>query len=138
MAPSIPECRKVFLEELGIRCVEIGEVPSNYEDVQRLQREASAHRKVEQVEAEISSFLDHVEMIRSEDLAPSVTRKSLAISHRVLKDSLPGIRNSFEEYDVLPIKMVRTDSPDVICTTAPANLDCALHFAQGGAWWAYA
>ena len=76
--------------------------------------------------------------IRPEDLAPPVKRLSLAISHRILRDSLACIRHGFSEYDVLPIKMLGAHSPDVICTDFPAALECKASFTQGGAWWAYA
>lgn len=138
VAPSIPDFRKTFLEELGIRCVEIPDVPKSEAEASRLRKDATVHRKNEQAEAELSSGLPEITSIRSEDLTPPVTRLSLAISHRILRDSLPGIRQSFSEYDVLPIKMLRAHSPDVICTNFPATLDCTPRFTQGGAWWAYA
>lgn len=137
VAPSIPEFRKTFLEELGIRCIEISEIPKDDVDAACVQKQASVHRKAEQIEAEISSALPEITRICFEDLLPPVSRRSLAISHRVLRDSLVGIRKAFDNYDVLPVKMFGAHSPDTICMNRQTTVDSIPEFASGGAWWAY-
>jgi hypothetical protein len=138
VAPSIPDFRKVFLEEIGIRCVEFPSVPSGAVEMQRLQKEASTHRKREQAESEVEKFLPEINSIDYESLVTSVTRGSLAISHRVLRDSLADLRELFSDYEMLPIKMARANSPDVICSGLPEITNSVPPFVRGGAWWAYA
>jgi hypothetical protein len=138
VAPSIPEFRQVFLNELGIRCVSIPGIPSEERDLKRIQLEAFAHRKQVDTESRISNWLPEISSIRYEQFVTSVTRESLAISHRILRDSLADLREAFSSYEMLPIKMARADSPDVICETIPANLDSPGNFERGGVWWAYA
>ncbi len=138
VAPSIPPFRKVLLEELGIRCVEIPNAPITQPEKERLQREASIHRKEESLERDLQKYLPDLTSIRYESLVMEVTRESLAISHRLLRDSLAEIREIFAEYEVRPIKMARADSPDMICEAIPDGTDELPAFKRGGAWWAYA
>src|SRR6185437_15116555 len=72
------------------------------------------------------------------DLVSNVTKRSLSISHRMLKDTLPEIRKAFTPYEVLPIRMARADSPDKILSCIPADIKANVSFLTGGAWWAYA
>jgi Endonuclease NucS C-terminal domain len=138
VSPSIPEFRKVFLEEVGIRCVEIPVIPAGNAEVMRLRDKASDQRQREAVEQRMEDELRTLTSIQYDELVSSVTKRSLTISHRILRDSLPAIREVFTEYEVLPIRMVRADSPDIICTSFPARLDSPSSFIPGGAWWAYA
>ncbi len=138
VAPSIPDFRKIFLEEIGIRCVEVPSVPSGATEMQRLQKDASTHRKREQSESELEKWLPQITSIGYDDIVTTITRESLTISHRVLRDSLTALRESFVDYEMLPIKMARTASPDVICAGVPESKDSVPPFVRGGAWWAYA
>jgi hypothetical protein len=138
VAPSIPEFRQVFLEEIGIRCVEIPNIPSGVSEVNHLQIDAAVHRKQEQTEAAVDTWLPNLSSIRYEQFVTPVTRESLAISHRILRDSLADLRETFSGYEMLPIKMARADSADVICESLPASLDSVRPFVCGGVWWAYA
>jgi len=137
VAPSIPEFRKVFLEEIGIRCVEIQSIPSSEADMERLRKDVTACRKKEQVEAEIASWIPQFISLQYAEMATSVTKASLAASHRVLQDSIGPVRNAFSEYELLPVKMARAESSDVICAGIPGRLDQIPQFKRGGAWWAY-
>ena len=138
VAPSIPDYRKVYLEELGIRCIEIANVPSDSAEVQRLRKDASAGRQREKLEEQVSSWLPNFDSIRYDDLVTGITKKSLAISHRVLHDSLEDIRKRFAEYEVVrPIKMLNAWSHDRICASVPRIKDFNSIIIPGGAWWAY-
>lgn len=138
VAPFILESRKVFLEEIGIRCVEIPNVPTRMTEIESIRKDVSTQRKREQLEAEVATWLPDFASIRYEDLVTVVTKRSLAISHRVLRDSLDNLRRGFSEYEMLPIKMKMAGSHDMICEGVQSNLDSALKFVRGGAWWAYA
>lgn len=138
VAPSIPQFRRIFLEEIGIRCVEIPAVPSGETDVEHIARQACVSRKSEQAKAEVSAWLPQVASVRYSDIVTSVTKESLAISHLILRDSLEPIREAFSEYEILPIRMARSESPDVICGSTPVSLNSVPQWVHGGAWWAYA
>jgi hypothetical protein len=135
VSPSIPEFRRVFLEELGIRCVEIAE---HVVDVKRLRNEAQVQCRREQVEHELEDRIPSPTSMRYDEIVGPVTKRSLAISHRFLRDSLLSIREAYSEYEVLPIRMARADSPDAICTAFPASVASPSQFVSGGVWWAYA
>lgn len=138
VAPSIPDFRQVFLEEIGIRCVVIPNIPSEVSEIRRIQNDASAHQKQERVESEVGKWLPELSSIRYEQFVTSVTRESMAIAHQVLRDSLADLRETFSSYEMLPIKITRADSSDVICDSIPAKLDYPGQFIRGGAWWGYA
>ena len=138
VAPSIPDFRQRFLEELGIRCIAMPSIPSGELDLKRIQHESCARRKHEGNESELEKMLPELSAIHYEQLVKSVTRESLAISHRLLRDSLAELRETFSSYEILPIKMARADSPDVICESVPVKGDSVAEFSRGGVWWAYA
>lgn len=135
VSPSIPEFRRVFLEELGIRCVEIAE---HVVDVKRLRNEAHVQCRREQAEQGLEEQISSLTSVRYDEIVSPVTKRSLAISHRILRDSLLSMREAYSEYEVLPIRMARADSPDAICTAFPASVSSASQFVSGGVWWAYA
>jgi len=138
VAPSILSSRRTFLEELGIRCVVISSTPVTDSQVQRLKREAIAQQKQETIEQELAECVRDLDSIRYQSFVTEVDRESLAISHRLLRDSLADVRDIFSPYEVRPVKMVRADSPDRICEAIPQEMGPAPFFRRGGAWWAYA
>lgn len=138
VAPSIPDFRKVFLEEIGIRCIEIPAIPSGIAEVERVRNDASAQNKREKAEESVSAWLPDLESIRYGDLVSPVSKQSLAISHRMLRDSLPGLRKAFAEYEIRPIKTLYAGSQDLLCEGFPRGFDSVPPFTTGGAWWAYA
>ena len=109
VAPSIPDFRKIFLEEIGIRCVEIPNIPTKATEAGSHHSNAPAYRRRLQTEA-TSTYLSAPTSIRYDDLVIPVTKHSLAISHVLLRDSLAEIKSAFPDYEMLPIKMTRADS----------------------------
>ena len=138
VAPSIPDYRKVFLEEIGIRCFEIPAIPSDIIELDRVRNDATAQIKREKAEELVSAWLPNQSSIRYDSLVGPVSRQSLAISHLMLRDSLPALRRMFAEYEIRPIKMTSSGSQDHVCAGIPAGFDHVPPFVQGGAWWAYA
>ena len=138
VSPSIATFQKPFLEELGIQCVEIASIPGGQPEADRLRGQSVVQKKrqasFEALEKQfpLSNGLQYI------DLVGNVTKESLAISHRVLRDTLPAVRSAFTPYEVLPIRMTRADSPDKIFAASPANIEEIARFSSGGAWWAYA
>jgi hypothetical protein len=137
VAPSIPDYRKIFLKEIGIRCVEIASVPSTGTEVEKVSKDSSEYRKRERVEEMASKALAELTSVGYQDLLPPVSKRSLAISHRFLRDSLPGLREIFSEYEIKPVKMLHAGSHDGICGGVAPDMKSVPPFVSGGAWWAY-
>jgi hypothetical protein len=138
VAPSIPDYRRVFLEEIGIRCFEIPAIPSDIVEVDRVRNDATAQIKREKAEELVSAWLPNQSSISYDSIVGPVSKQSLAISHAMLRDSLPDLRKVFAEYEIRPIKMTSSGSQDRVCEGIPSGFDRVPPFVQGGAWWAYA
>lgn len=137
VAPSIPDYRRVYLEELGIRCVEIPSVPASDNETARLQKTVSTIQKTEDAERKINSVLPEDAHLTFSEVALPVSRESLALSHRILRDSLGAIGKGFQGYELRPVKMARADSPDYYCGMTPVSTSEKVEIAAGGTWWAY-
>jgi hypothetical protein len=137
VAPSIPAYRRIPLEEFGIRCVEVQHLPESVHDQAELVKESIEYQKRERSDSALAApLLNDLISLRFEDLLPPVTSKSLKLSHQLLKDGLPFIQKAFSEYEVLPITMNSSHSPDVICFPE-AGSQSEARFTSGGAWWAF-
>ena len=137
VAPSIPDYRKVYLEELGIRCVEIDSVPETQTEFQRVQGKIITRRKAEEAEAKIIATLPQNAHLSFEEVAQPVSRLTLAFSHAILRDSLEAVGKRYQGYEIQPVKMARADSPDFICGRDPVDPAGSAPISAGGAWWAY-
>lgn len=137
VAPSIPAHWKLFLEEIGIRCVEIVSVPEADGEVRKLQESAREYQSTVEKEKSIAAFLPKDARLTFEDVSLPVSRRSLAISHHILQDSLEVIQRLYPTFTLIPRKMARADSPDYYCGRGPVDPNIAAPIAGGGAWWAY-
>jgi len=138
VAPSIPEYRRIFLEEIGIRCIEVPSIPSAPVEVERIRKDATDQIKREKAEELVSASLPKRSSIHFSDMTCPVSKQSFAISHLMLRDTLANLRSSFAEYEIRPIKMTSSGSQDLVCPGIPSSVDHVPPFVQGGAWWAYA
>jgi hypothetical protein len=138
VAPSIPDYWSVFLEEIGVRCIEMSDIPSDFAESERVRKDAFAQSKREKAEELVSTWLPNLGPISYDDMASPVSKRSLAMSHRMLRDSLRGIREKFAPYEIKPIKMLHAGSQDSICERIPSGPNDVPMLKQGGAWWAYA
>ena len=103
VSSSIPAWRAAYLEELGIRCVEIPTVPTTEEEVKRIREKTLTYsRKVKQ-KTEVEAALGDSESVAFEDIACPANPKGMAFARRVLRESLEPIRESFSEYEIVPL-----------------------------------
>ena len=137
VAPSIPAYRSALLETIGIRCVEVPEIPTTQEILREVKDQIIKQQKLERKQAEISSWAPDKDNVAYNDLVGPVTRESLALSHRFLADTIDGVRKCFADYETLPTKMHRAVSGHVICGSPPLSIEDEPVFTGGGAWWAY-
>ena len=134
VAPSIPAYRRLPLEEFGIRCVEIEHPPLTEARSFELKKIVSqAKRQEQKVYVDVDTVAPH--QIRFEELVPPASASSMRLSHVLLRDGLLDIERAYSEYEVLPVKMKSSYSPDVFCF--PAGTESDPRFIHGGAWWAY-
>jgi hypothetical protein len=138
VAPKIPAFRKVYLEELGIRCVEVPMPLEAPRISHQLMAESVSYRKAFDARQSLDHLFPEGSPISYSELSQPATPLALAMTHRVLRDSLESVRRAFSGYETVPIRMVHPNSPDQIAWPAPVTLDQTPRFLRGGAWWAYA
>jgi hypothetical protein len=137
VAPSIPSFRRTYLEELGIRCLELS-VPPDGEGVQA-QVEGESRAQLKRTETRLSedrTLLPGTPLPFETFSGPS-SQKAKVLSHRMLRDTLEGVRRIFPDQEVLPVAMLQATSADVFIHPQPEGLEAAPQFSAGGAWWAY-
>jgi hypothetical protein len=134
VAPSIPAYRRIPLEEFGIRCVEVQHPPQSQQERTTLVSTAVAFEKRERTAPTLAADELRMDTIRFEDLLPPIKPESLRLSQILLRDGLPSVQKAFSEYEVLPVKMLNSNQPDVLCFP---NEGPESRFVKGGAWWAF-
>ena len=137
VSSSIPAWRATYLEELGIRCVEIPIVPTTEEDRTRIQKESQTYGRKAKKRSEAESVLGEGERVSFDAIAGPVTSKSMAFAHRLLRDSLEPVRKAFDEYEVVPFSIKRPSSYDFDFEYEPGRNHGTNEFTRGGTWWAY-
>lgn len=137
VSSSIPAWRAVFLEELGIRCVEIPTVPETEEEAKRISKETISYKKKVKHKIEVEAALKDGENISFEDIACPITPKGMAFASRILTESLEPIREAFDGYDVIPFGITRASSQDYDLEYDPSRNHGNGKFSRGGIWWAY-
>ena len=129
VAPVIPTYRRIPLEEFGIRCVEVP-----YPDAS-LQAE-SERPVIPRRAPELSNSPSSTPLqIRYEELTPPAGSRSLQLCHHLLRGSLPAVQKTFSPYEVIPIRMKSSFSPDLLCI--PGIEDAKDQILSAGAWWAF-
>jgi len=137
VSPSIPAWRSVYLEELGIRCVEITNIPETEEVVKRISKETITYSKKVKHKIEVESALINGESISFKDIACPVTPKGMAFASRMLTESLEPIRRAYDGYDIIPFGITRAGSQDYVLQFDPSQNLGNGEFSRGGIWWAY-
>lgn len=138
VSSSIPAWRAAYLEEIGIRCVEIPTVPTTKDEQNNIQKDSRNYEMRVKQMSEVESIVGYMENFSFEEIAGPVTPKSLYFAQRMLKESLEPIRKSFNnEYEVMPIKIKRSYSSDFDLEHDTDRNYGTREFTHGGTWWAY-
>ncbi len=137
VAPNIPSFRRTYLEELGIRCLELS-VPPDGEGAQA-QVEGESRVQLKRAETRLSEdrTLPQETPLPFEAFSGASSQKAKVLSHRMLRDTLDGVRRIFPDKEVLPVAMVQATSADVLIHPGPEGKEAVPRFSVGGAWWAY-
>lgn len=137
VSSSIPTWRAAYLEELGIRCVEITTVPTTEEEVKRICKETFTYRRKIKHKTEVEAALGDDESVSFEDISCPATAKGMAFARRMLAETLEPIRKAFNEYDIIPFSITRSSSLDFDLEYDPAQTHGTSEYTRGGTWWAY-
>lgn len=137
VSPSIPSWRAAYLEQLGIRCVEIPEVPITQEEIVRIGKETRKSGKRVTERAEVEASLEPGESMTFEEIACPANPRGLPIAIRVQTESLQRISEVFPKYEIRPFGITRAGTHDFHFEHEPAGNYGSPEFTRGGVWWAY-
>lgn len=132
-APSIPQFRRVFLEELGIQCVEIPSIPAHPAELNKVRQEVVAHQKAERVQSNLDASVPQDYCLTFEEASAPDSQITRVLAHRFLRDSLRAVKNAYPDYELKPLRM--GPSQDVYCDSGEEEANPRWH--DGGAWWGY-
>lgn len=114
VAPDIPKFRSTFLEELGIRCVEIKEIPQDKAESLNIIQQAKVSEKKEIQAESIARLLDgQMGGFTREDFLSGVNPIKLAKTTRLHKDLLSLVEKQYSEFEITPHRIKRAHSPDL-------------------------
>jgi hypothetical protein len=137
VSSSIPAWRAVYLEELGIRCVEIPSVPTTEEEVKRIRKETITYSKKVKQKIEVEAALGDGESVSFEDIAGPANPKGMAFARRMRTESLEPLREAFNGYDIIPFGITSQSSQHFDLENDPARNHGTEKYTRGGTWWAY-
>ncbi len=137
VAPSILSSRKIYLEELGIRCVEIDKVPDTPQELAPIKKQLGSYQKREQEDEERALSLRPDDRLTFEEITGDVSHRSLALTHKILRDTLEPVQKKYSDHDVVPYRIRAAISHDVDCEgILPLNTGQSV-ISNGRVWWAY-
>jgi len=137
VSPSIPKWRSVFLEELGIQCVEITKIPESKPEVNKIIKKAMKKNIQLDTMIEYEKFLDPNDKFLCDDFDPQINRRKLALVNKVVKSSLAFLRPVFSEYEIVPYKISRANSSDFDYEYHKETKFGLNKFISGNIWWAF-
>lgn len=98
VAPEFPYARNVFLEELGIRCVEFKEELNSNNPLSRSDQKV-IKKKISSISP---NLVEYYEPYRREDIACDVNKRQLDITASFIKSLLSDLNSLFSEYEITP------------------------------------
>lgn len=137
VAPSVPEWRGKYLEELGIRCVELPEVPADAKAADRVACNSRRSMRREATASERDASIQPADRLTWAEATSPANPKTFALARRFLRDSLEPIRTDFREYEVVPYGISRGHSLDFDVEYDEASANGSMVISRGGTWWAY-
>lgn len=138
VAPDIPKFRGTFLEELGIRCIEIKEIPEHESDGRKI---VQGVKLLEKKEKEDESFIKllggQMEGFTRDDFRSGITPLKVAKTARFLKDLLSPLEKEYSEFEITPYRINRAHSFDVDVSLDGPLGSKGIDFGHGDAWFAF-
>ena len=112
ISPLIPKYRNVNLEEFGIQCVEIQQIPEDIKEEKKIIKKINSSNKTIVENLDLENVLERDDKFRIEKFDTKVTRLKLALVNKILKNSLPFIKSKYLEYEILPFRITKPVSTD--------------------------
>ena len=138
VAPEIPKWRSTFLEELGIRCLEIKEIPNNSYESSKITSKMKSSLKRQVKDDSLLKLIDHpAEGFKKEDFQLGITPITFAKVSRYFKDLLPLVANKYPEFEITPYRVSRSRSPDFDFEYHGASGYGEPVFKKGQVWFAF-
>lgn len=137
VSPSIPKWRSLFLEELGIRCVEITEIPQTAKEENNIAKESVKKSSQLNRIIEYKNNVDKNDRFGFVDFEPHISDKKMGLVNKIVEDSLVILRSAFQEYEIIPYKISRPVSLDFDYEYHKPTNDGLDEFTTGNAWWAF-
>jgi len=138
VGPEIPKWRSTFLEELGIRCLEIKEIPkNNYESNKIIKKmKSSLGRQVK--DDSLLKLIDHpTEGFKKEGFQLGITPLKVAKVSRFLKDLLPFVAKEYPEFEITPYRIIQSNAVDMNFEYHEASRYGEPVFRRGDVWFAF-
>lgn len=137
VSPSIPAWRSAFLEEIGIRCIELdSDCLVSIQAGMKLTRASKQYEQRAEDKRAIASVLARNEPVSFADIAGAASPRGMAFKERALHDSLNVLTKEYSNYEIMPFGITRASSHDWYLENRPPSAN-AQKACRGGVWWAY-
>lgn len=138
VAPEIPKWRSTFLEELGIRCLEINKIPQNKYESNKITEKIKSSLGKQVKDDSLLKLIDQPEEgFKKEEFQLGVTPLKFAKVCRFMKDLLPSLEKEYSEFEITPYKITRSRSPDFDFEYHEASHYGEPVFKKGEEWFAF-
>jgi hypothetical protein len=138
VAPEIPKWRSTFLEELGIRCLEIKEIPKTSYESNKITSKMKSSLEKQVKDDSLLKLIDHpAEGFKKEEFQLGATPLKFAKVCRFLKDLLPLVAKEYSEFEITPYRIIHPHTFDVDFEYHEASNYGEPEFKKGDVWFAF-
>lgn len=135
-APKIPEHRKIFLEELGIICVQVDNIPeSSIQQSKLIDSVQKASSRLQKKDILLHS-LEGCEHFLKSDISGQITNRQLGLICKCVSNLLVDLPAYFKEYEITPYRAMRAFSQEFYWEYDKDHKLVEDKFVSGGAWFA--
>lgn len=136
VAPIIPEHRKIFLEELGIICVKVDNIPeSSIQQSDLINTIQKANKRLQNRAILLNSLEENDHFLR-EDISSEITSRQIALIGKFVSNLLLDLPTYFKEYEITPYRVMRAFSQEFYWEYDKDHNLNVDKFMPGSAWFA--
>lgn len=136
VAPEIASHRKTYLEELGIACIQFDAIPDSIQEQKELVGTVKEATRKQVAKLRLVESLSATDKICREDISTFITKRQVALLHKLLNELLLDLSSSFSEYELTPYRVLKAHSAEYIWEYSQALNYGENLFVPGGAWFA--
>ena len=116
VSPSIPSWKSVFLEEIGIQCIEVDFLSLIDKPQMNEWQIVKERKKIDSILNYIKELPQNSKYIRSnENESDHPTRHDVSLVRTTMQEILPEVANIFEEFEPYPFGITRAGSTNEFC-----------------------